>query len=95
MSRRKRMLEELDRDILDHIEGEAQDNIERGMSPEEARYAALRKFGNVTLVEDTRNVWSVVWLEQLLQGWCRLRGSARCNHPSNCTETGVLRKNSV
>jgi predicted permease len=68
MSRRKRMLEELDRDILDHIERETQENIERGMSPEEARYAALRKFGNVTLVkEDTRNVWSVVWLEQLLQ----------------------------
>jgi predicted permease len=68
MSRRKRMLEELDRDILDHIERETQDNIERGMSPEEARYAALRKFGNVTRVkEHTRNVWSVVWLEQLLQ----------------------------
>ena len=38
------------------------------MSPQEARYAALRKFGNVTRVkEDTREVWSLVWLEQLLQ----------------------------
>lgn len=68
MRRRKRMLESLDQDIREHIAMETQDNIERGMSPEEARYAAVRKFGNVTRVEeDTRDVWSVVWLEQLLQ----------------------------
>ena len=68
MSRRKRMLEELDEDIREHIERETQDNIERGMSPKEARHAALRKFGNVTQVkEETREVWSVIWLEQLLQ----------------------------
>src|SRR5258708_15971368 len=68
MRRRKRMLEDLEQDIHDHIERETQDNIERGMPPEEARYAAARKFGNVTRVkEETREVWSVVWLEQLLQ----------------------------
>src|SRR6202163_2151681 len=68
MRRRKRMLEELDQDIRDHIECETQDNIERGMSPEEARYAAVRKFGNVTRVkEETREVWSLVWLEQLFE----------------------------
>jgi predicted permease len=68
MKRRKRMLEDLDRDIREHIQMETQDNIERGMSPEEARYAAMRKFGNVTRVkEEAREVWSFVWLEQLLQ----------------------------
>jgi predicted permease len=68
MSRRKRMLENLDQDIRDHIEIETQDNIARGMPPEEARYAAMRKFGNVRRVqEETREVWSFVWLEQLLQ----------------------------
>ncbi len=68
MRRRKRVLEDLDKDIRDHLERETQDNIERGMSPEEARYAALRKFGNVTRVKaETREVWSVVWFEQLLQ----------------------------
>lgn len=68
MNRRKRMMEDLDQDIGDHIAQETQDNIDRGMSPEEARHAALRKFGNVTRVkEDTREVWSFVWLEQLLQ----------------------------
>lgn len=66
--RRKRMLEDLDADIREHIARETQDNIERGMPPEEARYAAMRKFGNVTRVkEETRMVWNLVWLEQLFE----------------------------
>lgn len=68
MGRSKRMLDELDADIREHIERETQDNIERGMTPEEARYAAVRKFGNVTRVkEDTRDVWRVSWIEDLWQ----------------------------
>src|SRR5215469_8694239 len=68
MTRRRRALADLERDICDHLERETQENIERGMSPEEARAAALRKFGNVTRVmEETRAVWISVWLEQLLQ----------------------------
>src|SRR5437868_4777136 len=67
MNRRK-LMDDLDQDIREHIERETQDNIERGMAPEEARYAAVRKFGNVMRVkEETREVWSFVWLEQLLQ----------------------------
>jgi len=67
MRQRKRMLNELDEDIHEHIARETQDNIERGMTPDEARYAAMRKFGNVTMVkEETREVWNFVWLEQLL-----------------------------
>jgi predicted permease len=69
--RRKRMMEDLDQDIRDYIERETQDNIDRGLPPEEARYAALRKFGNVTRVrEDTWEAWSLVWLEQLWQDIC-------------------------
>src|SRR5262250_2939248 len=68
MNRRRRMMEDLDQDIRDYIQRETQDNIERGMPPQEARYAALRKFGNVTRVkEDTWEVWSFGWLEQLWQ----------------------------
>ena len=68
MIRRKRMLADLEQYIQDHLARETQDNIDRGMSPKDARYAALRKFGNVTRVkEQTWEVWSVVWLEQLLQ----------------------------
>ena len=68
MMRRKQMLDDLDRDIREHIARETQDNIDRGMSPDEARYAALRKFGNVARIkEDAREMWISVWLEQLFQ----------------------------
>ncbi len=68
MNRRKRILDDLDADIRDHIARETQDNIDRGMPPAEARFAALRKFGNVTRAkENTREVWIMVWLEQFLQ----------------------------
>ncbi|MDR3699842.1 MAG: ABC transporter permease [Candidatus Sulfopaludibacter sp.] len=61
-------LDHLDDDIRDHIERETRENIERGMAPEQARSAALRKFGNVARVmEQTRDVWRWVWLEQLQQ----------------------------
>jgi predicted permease len=68
MKRRERMMEALDQDIREHVEVETRDNIARGMSPEEARRAAMVKFGNANRVqEDTREVWSFVWLEQLVQ----------------------------
>jgi predicted permease len=68
VKRRDRMMDDVDQDIRNHIEIETQDNVGRGMSPEDARHAALLKFGNVSRVkEDTREVWSFVWLEQLLQ----------------------------
>jgi putative ABC transport system permease protein len=65
---RTRAFGDLDQDIQDHLEQETQANVARGMSPEEARYAALRTFGSVTLVkEDVRAVWIPVWLDQLQQ----------------------------
>ena len=66
--RGQRALDGLDEDIRDHLERVTQENIDRGMTPEEARRQALIAFGNVTLVkEDTRAVWVRVWLEQLAQ----------------------------
>ena len=63
-----RHLKNLDQEIRDHIERETLANIDRGMSPADARAAALRAFGNITRVtEQTREVWSLVWLEQLWQ----------------------------
>ena len=68
MSLRRRMENDLDHDIREHIEMEIRDNIERGMSPDEARRAALHKFGNVLRVsEETRAVWRWMWAERLLQ----------------------------
>jgi putative ABC transport system permease protein len=64
----KRLLQDLDGEIREHIELAIQENIARGMTPEDARHAAMLKFGNVTRVkEDVRAVWTAVWLEQLLQ----------------------------
>ena len=75
MIRRKRALDGLDQDIHNHIERETQDNIERGMAPQEARRQARLKFGNVALVkEDTRRVWVLAWLDEARQD---LRYAAR------------------
>lgn len=66
--KRRRLLRSLEADIQHYIELETQDNMDRGMAPEEARRAALLKFGNRTLVkEDTRAVWNPLWMEQLSQ----------------------------
>ena len=68
MRRRRRALADLGQDIRDHLERETQENIERGMSPAEAHAAALRKFGNVGLIqEQTRAVWHSSWIDQLWQ----------------------------
>ena len=65
---RRRHLRNIEEDIRQHIAAETQENIDLGMTPEEARRAALVKFGNRTLIaEDTRAVWNPIWLEQVLQ----------------------------
>jgi predicted permease len=64
----RRHLDALDEDVREHLERETQDNIDRGLSPEDARAAALRTFGSVARVkEDARAVWIPVWIDQLLQ----------------------------
>ena len=66
--RGKRDLDSLDADIRHYIEEETRENIERGMTPDEARRAALLKFGSITRVkEDSRAVWIPDWMDQLLQ----------------------------
>ena len=80
MRRRKRMMDELDEDIREHIARETRENIERGMTPEDARTMAMRKFGNVARVkEETRSVWSFVWVEELLRD---MRFAVRMLHKS-------------
>jgi putative ABC transport system permease protein len=61
-------LDDLDREIRDHIERETEDNLARGMSPDEARAAAVRKFGNVVRVkEEVHGVWVPGWIDRLRQ----------------------------
>jgi predicted permease len=55
---------DLDRELRSGLELEEEEQREGGISPADARYAALRAFGNPTLIrEQTRTVWSWNWLE--------------------------------
>jgi putative ABC transport system permease protein len=75
MKRARRALGGLDDDIREHIDLETQENIDRGVSPQEARRQALLKFGNVALVkEDTRSVWAWQRLDEL---WSTTRIAGR------------------
>ncbi len=59
-----RIERDLDEELRSHIEMRTQDNMASGMSPQEARYDAQRRFGNATLLkEDTRAVDIVGWIE--------------------------------
>ncbi len=61
-----RRKEELDEEIQGHLRMAADDRIDCGEDPGNARDAALREFGNVALVEDvTRDVWGRRWLDEL------------------------------
>jgi predicted permease len=65
---RSRFAEKLDGEIQFHLDELIAENIGAGMSPEEAKYAAMRTFGNCTSVrEEARETWGWMWLEQLGQ----------------------------
>jgi putative ABC transport system permease protein len=56
--RLRKPVEDLEEEIRAHLEMEERENLEAGMSPEEAHYAALRRFGNVPLArERSREMW--------------------------------------
>src|SRR6476646_2465534 len=56
------------RELRDHIELDAEEMRARGTAAEEARLTALRRFGNVTLIqEQTREAWGSLWFERLEQ----------------------------
>jgi hypothetical protein len=60
--------DEIERELRAHLELEAEERKELGATPEEARYAAQRIFGNAALVkEDTRAVWRSIMFEQVVQ----------------------------
>ncbi len=64
--------QELDKDLSEelafHIQQETEESIAAGMSAEEARLAALRKFGGVDQVkEECRDAWGLRFIDDLLQ----------------------------
>jgi len=74
---------DLERELQSDLELEEEEQRERGLSSKEAHYAALRAFGNPTLIrEQTRATWSWSWLESFasdlkygIRGMCRNPGS--------------------
>ncbi len=68
---KSRLEDELQAELQFHLEREIEENIARGMTPEDARYAALRSFGGVELVkEESRDVRGVRLLEEVWQDLC-------------------------
>ncbi|MDB6037864.1 MAG: hypothetical protein JWM99_1705 [Verrucomicrobiales bacterium] len=58
----------MNEEMRSHIEMQTQENIEAGMEPQEARYAALRGFGWIESIKRTcREQRAVGWLENLGQ----------------------------
>ncbi len=65
---KSKMEDELQAELQFHLEREIEENIIRGMTPEEARYAAIRSFGGVERVrEESRDVRGIRLLEELWQ----------------------------
>ncbi len=65
---RRRRESEFRNEIRAHIAMEEEENVEAGMPPEEAHYAALRRFGNMTLAQErSREMWAWNWVETFLQ----------------------------
>lgn len=76
---RKELDAQLTEEVRTHVAMATEANVAKGMAPEEARYAALREFGNVTAVQErARDEHGWVWLEQLWQDWAHaFRGLMR------------------
>jgi putative ABC transport system permease protein len=65
---RRRASASLDDELLFHLDHEIAQNIAAGMTPAEARSAALRSFGNPALLRDqARSAWKWSRLESLLR----------------------------
>ncbi len=66
--RRGEFHRDLEEEMQHHLQMKVQGHVEAGLSAEEARYAALREFGNTLLLrEKSGGVWGFAWFEALLQ----------------------------
>ncbi|MEJ2007686.1 MAG: ABC transporter permease [Acidobacteriota bacterium] len=66
--RKGRLERQLDEDVRAHLDMLVEENLGKGMDPEEARHAALRQFGNVgRMKEECRDRWSIRFIDELVQ----------------------------
>jgi putative ABC transport system permease protein len=65
---KKKLDARMDDEMCSHIDMQTRENIEAGMKPEEARYAAMRQFGWVESIKETcREQRGVGWIEDFGQ----------------------------
>jgi len=66
--RRRQFDADLEEEMRLHLELREEDQMRIGLTPEDARYAALRRFGNETLLkEESYMAWGWEWLESFFQ----------------------------
>jgi macrolide transport system ATP-binding/permease protein len=66
--RKRRVEQELTDELRFHLEKQIEQNLAKGMGPEEARYAALRELGGVEQIkEECRDMRRVNYIETFLQ----------------------------
>jgi len=66
--RRQSETARLNDELQFHLDEQIAENIARGMSREDARLAAMRSFGNPSVIRDqARSTWSWNWLEKFLR----------------------------
>lgn len=66
--RRRQADRELDDELRDHVERKTEENVAKGLAPEEARRVAKIELGGVEQVkEEVRAVRTGAWLDSLLQ----------------------------
>src|SRR5215213_3162119 len=65
---KQKLEDELADEIRSHLEMQMEDHLRQGMTPEEARYLAMRRFGGVEQVKESyRERRSLPWVETLLR----------------------------
>lgn len=67
LRQRRRAVREMDDELRFHVEMETQANLQRGMSPTEARRVALSEFGGVEATRDAIRDVRMFWLDSLWQ----------------------------
>src|SRR5690606_41602894 len=66
--RRGEVEQELDEELRYHVERQTEENIASGMSPDEARRAALRALGRIERRKDEcRDAWGIALLDHLVR----------------------------
>src|SRR5687768_8147433 len=68
LAKKRELDDDIDAELQSHIEMQIAENIQEGMSPTEARRAALRHFGGLEGIKETcREQRHVRWLEEIVR----------------------------